>query len=209
MWSTPKWPARSLKLVLSATALAASQLILLAFSAGAAHAATTTAIWGTPEVVPGIASLNTGGLARFFSMSCASAGNCSAGGTYIDQSGNTQAFIVNDVNGTWGTAFEVPGTAALNNGGFAGLESISCASAGNCSAGGFLDHHTLVHAFVVREVNGTWKTAIEVPPPAPLGPGGGTNITALSCSPRGTCSAGGSYDDKTGKTQVFVVSQSG
>jgi hypothetical protein len=112
------------------------------------------------------------------------------------------------VHGTWRTAIEVPGTAALNNGGFAGLESISCASAGNCSAGGSLEHNTLVHAFVVNEVNGTWKTAAMLPPPAALGPGGGTNITALSCAPRGTCSAGGLYDDKQGNTQVFVVSQS-
>ena len=163
--------------------------------------------WRTAIEVPGIAALNNQ-ITEFHGVSCASAGNCSAGGTYTDGSGRSQVFVVNEVNGTWRTAIEVPGTAALNNGGFAGLESISCASAGNCSAGGFLDHNTLVHAFVVSEVNGTWKTATKVPPPAPLGPGGGTNITALSCAPGGTCSAGGSYDDKTGNTQVFVVSQS-
>ena len=136
MRSTPKWPARSPKLVLCGTALAASQLILLAFSAGAGHAATTTAAWGTPEVVPGIASLNTGGLAHFFSMSCASAGNCSAGGWYTDSSGQVQALVVNEVNGTWKAAIEVPGTAALNTGGLAEVLSVSCASAGYCSAGG-------------------------------------------------------------------------
>jgi len=39
--------------------------------------------------------------------------------------------------GTWGTAREVPGTAALNNtGGDAATNSVSCASSGNCSAGG-------------------------------------------------------------------------
>jgi hypothetical protein len=39
--------------------------------------------------------------------------------------------------GTWGTAQEVPGTAALNIGGAAQVNSVSCGSAGNCSAGGF------------------------------------------------------------------------
>ncbi len=50
-------------------------------------------------------------------MSCAAAGNCSAGGHYTDSSGHFQAFVVSQVNGTWHTAIEVPGTAALNQGG--------------------------------------------------------------------------------------------
>ena len=63
-------------------------------------------------------------------------GNCSAGGSYVDSSGNTQAFVVSETNGTWGTAEEVPGTAALNQGEIAGILSLSCGAAGNCSAGG-------------------------------------------------------------------------
>jgi hypothetical protein len=51
-------------------------------------------------------------------------------------SGQFQAFVVEETNGTWGTAIEVPGTAALNQGGFAFVESVSCASAAECSAGG-------------------------------------------------------------------------
>jgi hypothetical protein len=39
--------------------------------------------------------------------------------------------------GTWGTATEVPGTAALNKGGNAEINSVSCGAAGECSAGGF------------------------------------------------------------------------
>src|SRR6516162_9675591 len=37
--------------------------------------------------------------------------------------------------GTWGRAREVPGTAALNHV-YAQVNSVSCASAGNCAAGG-------------------------------------------------------------------------
>ena len=40
------------------------------------------------------------------------------------------------VNGTWRTAREVPGTAALSKGD-AQVSAVPCASAGNCSAGGF------------------------------------------------------------------------
>ena len=37
---------------------------------------------------------------------------------------------------TWGAAREMPGTAALNQGGDAQVNSVSCGSPGNCSAGG-------------------------------------------------------------------------
>ena len=47
--------------------------------------------------------------------------------------------------GTWGEAREVPGLAALNQGGFANITSVSCASAGNCSAGGLYIDLSLIH----------------------------------------------------------------
>ena len=50
--------------------------------------------WGTAKEVPGTATLNQGGYATIASVSCASAGNCSAGGVYKDGSGGTQAFVV-------------------------------------------------------------------------------------------------------------------
>jgi hypothetical protein len=63
-----------------------------------------------------------------------------------------QVFVVNEVNGTWHTAIEVPGTATLNPGGNAFVQSVSCASAGNCSAGGgYTDSSGHLQAFVVRE----------------------------------------------------------
>jgi hypothetical protein len=39
------------------------------------------------------------------SVSCASPGNCSAGGDYYtDAAGHQQAFVVSEKNGSWGTA---------------------------------------------------------------------------------------------------------
>ena len=85
-------------------------------------------------------------------MSCASAGNCSAGGHYTDGSGHQQAFVVGETNGTWGTAKEVPGTAALNQGGNAVVDQVSCASAGHCSAAGtYRTSSGFDEAFVVNE----------------------------------------------------------
>src|SRR6266851_3677676 len=107
-----------------------------AASTGAVAASLSSHVWGTAEEAPGTAALNQGGDAGITSVSCGSAGNCSAGGDYLDSSLREQVFVVSQVNGTWGTAIEVPGTAALNQGGNAQVISVSCASAGDCAAGG-------------------------------------------------------------------------
>src|SRR6266852_4641285 len=73
--------------------------------------------WGTAMEVPGLGSLNQGGNAQLASVSCASAGNCAAGGFYTDGSGHTQAFVVSQANGTWAKAIEVPGSGTLNTAG--------------------------------------------------------------------------------------------
>ena len=78
--------------------------------------------WGTAQEVPGTGGLNAGGFAAVTSVSCATAGNCSAGGTYADGAGHGQAFVVTQTNGTWGKAKQVPGTATLNASGYAAVQ---------------------------------------------------------------------------------------
>ena len=64
----------------------------------------------------------------------------------------SQAFVVNEIDGIWHKAIKVPGIAALNQGGVAVIESVSCASAGNCSAGGdYTDRSFHQQAFVDSE----------------------------------------------------------
>jgi hypothetical protein len=108
--------------------------------------------WHKAIEVPGTAALNRGVQAEITSVSCASAGSCSAGGSYKDGSGGFQSFVVSQANGTWDKAIEVPGTAALNQGGQAKITSVSCASAGHCSAGGtYADSSGVIQAFVVSQ----------------------------------------------------------
>ena len=110
--------------------------------------------------------------------------------------------------GGWDKAIEVPGTAALNRGGDAAIESVSCAAAGSCTAGGFYtDGSGHQQAFVVTEVNGRWRTAIEVPGTAALNTGGDAAINSVSCAPPHGCAAGGFYADGSGHEQAFVVSK--
>jgi hypothetical protein len=163
--------------------------------------------WRTAAELPGIATLNAGGSAAITSLSCGSAGNCSAGGYYTDGSGNQQVFVAGQVNGTWHAALEIPGTSALNADGHAVLNSLSCGSAGNCSAGGYYTQITAdEQAFVVSEKNGTWGSAEEVPGTATLNTGGFAATLSVSCASAGNCSAGGSYIDSSG-VEPFVVSE--
>jgi hypothetical protein len=165
--------------------------------------------WGTATPVPGLADrgLNAGGRAGVSSVSCASAGNCTIGGSYRDSHSHDQAYVVSERNGRWGTAIEIPGTAGLNAGGEAGAGSVSCPSAGNCTvSGGYTDSHGHGQVFVASERNGRWGTAIEIPGTAGLNAQqiGGTSVT---CAGAGNCAARGFYVDGQHRTHLFVLSQ--
>ena len=164
-------------------------------------------IWGKAKEVPGIASLNVGGGAGVSVVSCASAGNCSAGGTYHDANGNGQVFVVTKKNGAWGTAKQIPGTASLNKGGDGRVSAVSCASAGNCTLGGlYFDDGYNYQSFVITQKNGTWGTAIEVPGTEHFA-SYDTGIGSLSCATAGNCSAGGTYLDSGHVNRAWVVTQ--
>jgi len=163
--------------------------------------------------VPGTVVLNQDGNAEINSVSCASAGNCSAGGDYLPASAIPHAFVVSEVNGTWQRAEEVPGIATLSQVGSDSTDAVSCASSGNCSAGGnYFDSSRNQQVFVVSEVNGRWQQAEAVPGIAALNQGGQGSppqavINSMSCASAGNCSAGGYYTDHFGDNQAFVVSE--
>ena len=168
----------------------------------------TSGSWGTAVEVPGTATLNTGGDAVVESVSCATAGNCAAGGFYYDGSGNKQVFVASETNGSWGDAIAVPGSATLNSGGNAFVGSVSCGAAGDCAAGGqYKDGSGHYQAFVVGETSGSWGDAVEVPGSATLNGGGAAEVTTVSCSGAGDCAAGGGYADSSLHYQAFVVGE--
>lgn len=163
--------------------------------------------WGSSAEVPGTAALNKGGDASITAVSCPKAGQCAAAGVYEDRLGHEQVFVVDERNGRWETAAEVPGTAALNKGGEDLIETVSCASAGNCSAGGGYSERNSYQAFVVSEQNGRWGSAAEVPGSAALNKGGDATINSVSCASAGNCSAAGSYLAHQSDRQALVVTE--
>lgn len=167
--------------------------------------------WGNAMEVPGIAALNTGGAAGVNSVSCATAGNCVAAGFYTDQAGS-QAFVADERDGRWGNAIQVPGIAKLSTGTFFAkviVNSVSCATAGNCTAGGLYTNRAGSQAFVAEERNGRWGAAIEVPGTATLNSGGNATVRAVSCGAAGNCTAVGTYADSSDpdRSHAFVVDE--
>ncbi len=146
-------------------------------------------VWGAAIEVPGVAGL---GHSAVSSVSCGSVGNCAAGGIYYDN-GVRHAFLASEQNGVWGTAIDVPGTAGLSS----SVASVSCASPGNCSAGGSYAYKNGNNAFVVSEKNGTWATAYDLDGKAGLTSRSAT-VTEVSCGGAGDCAAVGNYSSVFG-----------
>ncbi len=157
-------------------------------------------VWGKAKEVPGTAALNAGGRADVISISCTSATACTAGGTYLDSSNNTQAFTVSTSKmGAWGAAKRLPGTGT-----YATLTSLSCASPGNCSAGGNFSAPDGTQAFVVSSKAGKWGSALEVPGIAALDNSTDSEVFNVSCASAGNCAATGYYD---AAPREFIVSE--
>ena len=168
--------------------------------------------WRNAQELPGIAALSVRGNTGLFSLSCASAGNCSAGGSYVDAKGVFQAFVADERGGTWARAQEVPGTAALNVGpvGFtaAQVNVLSCRSPGSCSAAGFYtDKKGSQQVFTDSQSRGGWAKATEVPGTGALNSGGTADLLGLSCASAANCAAGGYYTDARKHPHAFVADQ--
>ena len=146
-------------------------------------------------------------------MSCTATGNCAAGGSYRDRGRHYQGFVAVERYGRWRRAIEVPGLAALNKGGAAGVGPVSCASPGNCAVGGsYRDRHRNDQGFVAVERHGRWNRAIEVPGLGALDKGneGGAGVTSVGCGSAGDCAAGGFYANDVVSRDIgglFVVAE--
>lgn len=119
-------------------------------------------------------------------------GSCGAGGYYIDKSGHPQAFVADEVHGTWRKAQQVPGSAALNAGGKASVTSLSCPAAGTCvAAGAYKPKLGPGQLFVVSEGAGKWKQAIQLPGSGKRITHSGSAVGQVSCGSAATCVVGG------------------
>ena len=130
------------------------------------------------------------------SISCPSDGNCSAGGYYVDGGDNQQVMVIEETDGVWEPAEEVAGS--LNVAGYAQITSISCASAGNCSAAGYYATETALVGLVVTETDGSWDSGQDVAT---------SPISSISCPSIENCVAVGDLDDEGDRQLAFAVAE--
>jgi PASTA domain len=166
---------------------------------------------GVEAVLPGNASPTKPGV-FLPSVSCSSAGNCSAVGTYNDNVGptnvldNQEGLLLTETAGNWSAGVEaaLPADASPNR--HVQWGSVVCASAGNCTAVGEYDSVGGFHGLLLTETAGSWAPAVEpVPPEADAS----TWLQSVSCPSAGNCTAVGGYYAGSGGGALLLTETAG
>lgn len=155
------------------------------------------------------------------SVSCPATGSCVAVGQFVDSSGSNgkaRAFTMTMTNGTWGQATPAVFPAGVNvprENGMTRLMTVSCASAGNCTAGGVYDTATVTsynpavttaEAFTMTMTNGSWSPAEPVQFSAGVQYSDReSDISAVSCGSPGNCVVSGGVYTSTAVYKGFTV----
>jgi hypothetical protein len=158
---------------------------------------------------PYIALSGLGTYAGLLAVSCASAGNCTAGGQYRTAAATYEPFVVTQRNGKWGKPTEVPGDRALNTGHNMWVSQVSCVSQGNCAAAGVYTINSIhgpEYTWVAGQRHGVWGSAAAVRNLNALNVGNDVEPSGLSCATLGSCGMVGYYSDAGHNRQPFVVS---
>ena len=156
-----------------------------------AAGAAMTAVFGSvllPATANSAVRSSTSSSAVVTAVSCSDGGTCAAGGQAFATAGQGIPFVLTGKNGQWGRGVAVPGLAALKPAD-AGIDSVSCAPAGGCVAGGTwvntATRNHVFHVFVTSERNGRWSHLTELFKGKLAAAG-----VDLSCPAKGSCAAG-------------------
>ncbi|MGH3054560.1 MAG: hypothetical protein ACRDL7_06235, partial [Gaiellaceae bacterium] len=168
----------------------------------------TAGSWAT-GVEPALPANSSGAQgANLYSVSCASVGNCTVVGSYNDSSEAGQGLLVTEASGTWATGVEaaLPANAGTNPGAY--LDSVSCPSAGDCSAvGGYRDGSNDQEAVLLTETAGSWATGVEAAMPSNAAANPIAVVPSISCGSAGDCAAVGNYRDSSGNEWALLLTE--
>ena len=157
-------------------------------------------------------ALGSGQSSQVHSVACASAGNCSAVGTYLDNStpiARSVGYTINKVSGVWGNAVELRLPSDANFNPFVIVNQVACASPGTCAGvGTYINAHNDTRGFVASEVRGKWLPAIEVALPGDANAYPATSLNEVTCAAPGDCTALGTYENTAGSVEGFTVNES-
>jgi hypothetical protein len=172
------------------------------------EATETSGTWRQAAEITAPSNAGTDPNAVLKGISCTSAGNCTAIGTYEDSSGNGQAMEAAETSGTWRQAAEITAPSNAGTNPEALLYSISCTSAGNCvGVGSYLDSSSHLQAMAATETSGTWEQATEVTAPSNAGTDPNAVLKGISCTWARKCTAVGQYLDSSGNGQAMAATE--
>jgi hypothetical protein len=189
----------------SASAARPVLLVGRGVSPGASAAVGASSGWGVglEAVLPANAATKNQN-AQLVSVSCPSAGNCSAVGLYTDNSGNTEGLLMSETAGLWAPGVEAVPPANANSSGTSRPESVSCASPGNCSAVGEYGGGS---GLLLTETAGRWAKGVKAVLPANAAQNQPLLLFSVSCALAGNCSAVGWYTDDSGHTEGLLLNE--
>ena len=149
-------------------------------------------------------------------ISCQSPGDCTATGAYENEAYDNVGLLLTKRGGAWGRLVQpsLPANEDFGSNPLIGLSSLSCPSAGNCTAvGGYFDTEHNEDGLILSERSGKWLRGLEAPLPANAGPnpqhGDGPEmpLTSVSCPAAGACAAVGFYRDKGDNVHALLLSE--
>ena len=141
-------------------------------------------------------------------VDCPATQECAAVGSFRDSSGHRHAFAQLMTAGTWATAVPVvlPAGSESVASPDSWFSSISCASAGNCTAAGvFTDVQGRNRGMVATMVAGVWATAIPFSSADESVLGPDSFVADVSCPAADGCVAVGQFNDTSGNTRPFAM----
>ena len=191
--------------------LSAGAFVLMVFGAASASAGKPAFVgqgWGTgiEALLPANAATSRTLGATVSSVSCASVGNCSAVGTYVDNEGNPEGLLLTETAGTWEPGVEAILPYGAVPDAFLSLQSISCASAGNCSAVGVYDSFSHnIQGLLLTESGGSWSVGLQAS--LPDGAISAGRLPSVSCASVGNCTAVGFFNDANGDTHSMLLTE--
>src|SRR5215469_1174647 len=159
--------------------------------------------WGTPQPVPGLASLPSGdAYANLDAVSCPAAGSCTASGDYGGNGFIGWPFVVSEAGSAWGNAAALHGTLSGGN------SSVSCPDASDCAVvvtAATVQSGTAL--YTVDEAHGTWEQGqlLSVPSSTQVINAAGTPL--IGCSSAGHCVIVGDMEGTSSATLPFAAAE--
>jgi hypothetical protein len=145
------------------------------------------------------------------SISCASPGDCSAVGSYFDRSLKTHLVLLTETAGRWarGIRAALPAkTVAAAVQAELDVNSVSCSSAGNCTAAGTYSGlgPDNTQPLLLTETHGVWARGVGVALPANASAPYQHSWVTVSCALTQNCSGVGFYTDNSNAQQGLQLS---